>query len=264
MKKRKGFETNLYIIIAIFILSAMIFMAINKTFLMKSGVEVSVMKDIYMAKNALYSAKIYMDTALDYSIYNALLALLASGFGKEVWEGELDNAYVIASMKNETIKNLNRYTLTGFNFMGRFVKLPVYDIRDIELKMEDKIRIDLAKRYITFVENYPLGGERVTLKLAFHPTKNYSINIMPLVEKGNKILKEIRRSACSAVNLGDVLIDRIEDGYEIKAGVIEKHSKPCSATIQVNITSPFLLLPDFNKHSRYALKNAKLSYYTKI
>ncbi|HDD46169.1 MAG TPA: hypothetical protein ENG42_01730, partial [Candidatus Aenigmarchaeota archaeon] len=77
MKKRKGFETNLYIIIAIFILSAMIFMAINKTFLMKSGVEVSVMKDIYMAKNALYSAKIYMDTALDYSIYNALLALLA-------------------------------------------------------------------------------------------------------------------------------------------------------------------------------------------
>jgi len=86
--------------------------------------KINIQQDLYAMENALDGAKLYMETALQYSTYQALF-----DYGKE--EKSDDNTGKLsAAVSEKTGQNLNRYTTDSYTFLSQNYKvaLPKYEV----------------------------------------------------------------------------------------------------------------------------------------
>lgn len=198
--------------------------------------------DIYTMKNAIDSSRIYLETAVDYSVYQAVYDIAKNGgFGNDSgndWTGFLEEGEFITNTKNEILTNINAYTGKGYRFIDfpSVVGLPKYDVKDFELEKSGQgVRISLSGSNIKLSKR---GEEEVISLEASSSIENlYDIDLFGLYSQARISYNKVG-TGCDVLTEGDE-ITTTEAGFRITQNVLSKTGSglTCIANVKVSITS---------------------------
>jgi hypothetical protein len=194
--------------------------------------------DIYVMKNAIDSSKLYLQTSLDYSVYQAMYDVAKNGgLGKSAanqWDSVLGENEFVSNVKAEILKNMNSYTSKGYMFLDLpLVYLPEYEEKNNELSESDsdvKILLSGTKLRITKKDEQ----EVIVLESSSDMEKVYEIDLFGMYRKAKDVFGPVKSTSCDVV--GDQTKE--EDGFEINQKVLSKSGSgpTCRADVKVSIT----------------------------
>ena len=172
-RKMKGFTSAILAILLTMVLLYAI--AISLDFSFQSGFtinrKVDLQQDLYAMGNALDAAKLYMETALKFSIYQALY-----DYGKE---GKQDSttAKLTNDIREKIKANLNKYASSQYTFLSQNYKVSIPEYESVEVNgdypdlqiiavpngnaiinradPEEKVRLEKIMKMETYF-NYPI------------------------------------------------------------------------------------------------------------
>jgi len=204
----------------------------------QSKVDVSLFNDIFMDLDALRATRLYAENALDYAVYQAFYNLSASGFGSREWNTVPNSDDVFLMLKQRIADNMALYSNTAFRFMKKTIKLPVYEMDNIEIEDDGNHLNISAKGDRKFIVEsvYNNGAEYVVLKDSSRIFRVYDFSIVSFLKLAKDVFNRIKAMDCKALNAGDVVIDEAKVGYHILSAVYEKTDAPCTAKINVSLT----------------------------
>jgi hypothetical protein len=187
-------------------------------------VELQFSEDIYVMQTALKLSKLYLETAMDYSVYQAMFDT-----GKDL----PSNADVLKEMLASKISmNMKKYTMQGYDFIDKTINLPTYEEGMIKIeKMSDgELNISAlggGNIYYEEIKTGQMENELIRLELSSYLEKIYDFRFFSLYEKAVDISKEVKSCQDSK---------RTDGSYGI---VLDANQtvKPCSVKVTVTDTS---------------------------
>lgn len=242
---KKGMSVNI-LSVGLVIVGAVIIYAIFHPVL-QTHLEEYTKTDIYVMKNAIDSSKLYLQTSLDYSVYQAMYDIAKngglSGTGNK-WDNSLDENNFVSNVKAEILKNLNSYTSKGYMFLDlSLVYLPNYEGKNTELsELDSKVKISLTGGNIRISKKDE--QEIITLESSSDMERAYEIDFFGMFRKARNVFGPVRSTFCDVV--GNQI--KKEDGFVINQTVLSKSgSGPnCRATVKVSIEDSTRTFPVFN------------------
>jgi hypothetical protein len=144
---------------------------------------------MYGMSNALDAAELYTETALDYSVYQAVYDALKGNNLKTVSDGDTipTNEEIQESIKRNIDDNLARYTSSGYGFTQDYiVTLPRYEVslQDESGRLRVTTSAGDANMVVTKLTQEYGMKEDIEMKRAFLPQGEYGIDYMKILEMG--------------------------------------------------------------------------------
>ncbi len=198
--------------------------------------------DIYMMKNAMDSSELYMKSAFDFSVYQAIYDIAKNGglnrTSTNRWDKVLEEGDFVPNVKAEITRNFNSYTSKGYKFLDlpSLVGLPKYDEKEIGLAESDGgIRISLAEGTVSIHKRDE--EEVIFLESPFSVEKVYGIDLFGMYEKARQFYNQVRNSCESFSKEGEER-ETPEGDFEIKQKVLslDKTATGCKAEVRISIT----------------------------
>ncbi len=198
----KGFSSVLYA--AALISVVLVLMGLFSGIFGQSRIaEIELKQDVYSMSNALDAAKVYLHTALRYSVYQGIYDSFRNGCRKnsdlKYWY-DSSNADVkppsenemLDDLRMEILENLNKYAENNYNFMDYSVYLPAYTIvyieRDAPVFSAFSEQDDVPRISKTIKER----GESITLKADSSLAEKIDFDYSGLYTKGKEILDMLK------------------------------------------------------------------------
>ncbi len=231
MKKAQGavLLAIMLIVITVIIISSLQFY-LSSSIEKKSELQFD--EDLYVTENALRLSKLYLETALDYSVYQAMFDAGKDGLPKNIDD-------LKGKLASKISENMKKYTEREFNFIGKIARLPTYDknMLTIEKFGENDLNVSATGNgNIYFEETTTVQMEKkyIRLELSSYLERIYSFNFFGLYEKALEFSNKINE--CE----DEKIIDGI---YEISLAT-DQNKKPCNVKVSVKDVSQ--TFPVFN------------------
>jgi len=216
------------------------------------------LSDIYVAKNGMNLANLYLENSLDFAVYQAMYDSGRRGGWKEIPAGSAydenltywqeSGGVIIPSGKdlNDSLKsaiseNLNKYVQGGYLFLDKYYTLPEFEPDGIAVTdTGNATRVSAASGMkIVFhdVIEHETGEERISIESAPRMGNTYTFDYFDLYEKSTGIFRKVRSTLCDVLNEGDERTTTDGD-YKYTQKVLSKASSAstCTAEVRVNVT----------------------------
>ena len=216
------------------------------------------LSDIYVARNGINLANLYLENSLDFSVYQAMYDNGRRGGWKEIpagskhdenlsyWEEtggvitpskeDLNN-----SLRSAITENLNKYVSGGYTFLSKYYILPEFKPDQITISEPgDATKVSASSdRNILFhdVIQHETGEERISIESTPKLGNTYTFDYFDLYEKSSGIFRKVKSTSCDVLNEGDERTTT-EGDYKYTQRVLSKASSAstCIAEVRVNVT----------------------------
>lgn len=239
MRKAQGalFLTILLVVVVVIIVVSLQF---HWSESIERKAELGFEEDLYVISNSLKLGKLYLETSMDYSVYQAMYDAGKNG-GWDIKRGDLNlNRDVLESaLKTKISENLKKYAEKGYNFLGKIIRLPAYEESGMVIEELADGGLNVTAKgegNVYFEEITTVSMERKSIKLEVSSNleRIYDSKFFPLHDKSVEVLNGI-----TDCNDGK----RIEGDYEVVLEA-DKDVKPC--IVNVSVTDISEEFPVFN------------------
>ncbi len=226
------------------------------------------LSDIYVVKNGINLANLYLENSLDYSVYQAMYDNGLRGGWKEIPAGYaydenlsywVETGGVITpsrkdlndSLKSAITENLNKYVGGGYSFLSKYYTLPTFKadqiiISDLDGETGISASSDKTIRFHDVIE-HKTGEERISIESTPRLGNTYSLDYFDLYGNSSGVFNEMKTKNCTGLSKDDKLRDNEKDNnYVINVVVVDKKDTPCEATLKINVTDSNARFPVFN------------------
>ncbi|MCK5022914.1 MAG: hypothetical protein KAS04_01945 [Candidatus Aenigmarchaeota archaeon] len=223
--------------------------------------ELRLSEDLYVASNAIKLGKLYYDTSMDYSVFQAIYNVAKNG-GWETQKNELntDENSIMDAIKKKIVENFEKYAAKDYSFLGKSVRIPPLENAKLEInKIVDgviKVKAE-GNKNIYFEEKVSTPMERRNVVMGISSTieRAYESDILMLHYIAKNFMDEVNSKSIYCGSLSDSY-DETEERtgfvgkkFEVRKKV-EKFSKSdsyCQATLNITVSAKEpKLLPVFN------------------
>ena len=207
MRKKLRATANIMILIGMILGIFFIFFDFTPLWAEGDTYQVLLHTHLYAMGNALDAAELYTDTALDYSVYQAVYDALRDAEVEAISNGD----DIQKSIRENIKDNLARYTSSGYSFTHDYVvTLPRYIValQDESGRLRVTTSAGDANMIVTKLTQEYGMKEDIEMKRTFLPDGEYDIDY-------RKIL-EMRNGLNSNLNPGEIIHSEI-------AGAIDQH-----------------------------------------
>jgi len=189
-------------VLSLFLILSVVILVYSISFMQDSNnrkqKEVQFSEDLYVINNALKLGKLYLETSLDYSVYQAMYDVAKNGG----WDTKKDNLNIDDNLLKEAVKkkiaaNLKKYTEKNYNFLGKIIRLPPYEESGIIIEKESdgspKI-IAKGRENFYFEEKKTASMEKrlVRFEQSSNLEKTYAFRFFSLHEKAKEIMSGLK------------------------------------------------------------------------
>ncbi len=232
MKKAQG------AILMVFVLVFVIFVILNSMQFhwsksIEKKAELEFKEDLYVIRNSLKLSKVYLDTSLDYSMYQGMYDVGKNG-GWETKKNNLnDNKDEVKNaLKKRISANLKNYVERDYNFLGEIIRLPPFNENKITIEELSNGNLNVStegERNIYFEEKTTIPTEKksIRLELSSKLNKVYDFKFFSLHDKAVEVSKGITDCDDKEETSGN---------YKIVLNA-NNDAKPCNVTVSVTDTS---------------------------
>lgn len=168
----------------------------------------SLQTDIYALEHALDAAKLYMETSLDYSVYQACYDTLA--------REDIDSSEgFLEELESTTETYLNRYSKGGYLFLDEYsVNLPNSAIGITPGEPDSKFRVDVTPNDMLTTSSLTKSGEYITLEASAGMSREYDMPCYSLFLRGKELNPSIREAFDGAFNRAFSGLEGLETGCD--------------------------------------------------
>jgi len=238
--------TILLILVTVIIISSLQFFWQTST---ERRTEVQFSEDIYVTQNALKLSKLYVESAMDYSVYQAMF---------DTGRNELPSSDSVLTDKlaEATAKNMKKYTESGYNFIGKTISLPQYAQGSIIIKKtsDNRLNVSASASGNIYHEETLIGqmeNKLVRLGLDSKIERIYPFDYFSLYDKALSVLNGLK----------DCTSETKTDGSYAISLDAKKKSKPC--IVKISVTDTSRKFPVFNGTS-VAFENIGFAFNAEV
>jgi hypothetical protein len=266
---RKGFvPANTFYAIVLIIIFILLIGQLIYYFLHKETTLEYFLSDIYVARNGMNLANLYLGNSLDFAVYQAMYDNGMRGGWKEIPPGSLyaenlsywqETGGVITpsaeeineSLRSAITENLNLYVKDGYSFLGKFYTLPTFEagtmaLSSINGSMEVSAGSGNKIRFHDMIE-HETGEERIDIES--HPKlgNTYPIDYFELYNRSSWVFRKVKSESCDALNESEETTTEDVD-FKYTQKVLRKATAGgiCQAEVMVNVTLADAEFPVFN------------------
>lgn len=227
------------------------------------------LSDIYVVRNGMNLANLYLENSLDFAVYQAMYDNGMRGGWKEIPPGSLyaeNRSYweetggiiipsredINDSLRSAITENLNLYVEGGYAFLGKYYTLPTFVAEGIAISSDLNGSTEVyagSERKIRFhdVIEHETGEERINIESYPRLGNTYSFDYFRLYDKSSEVFNELKTENCLNLTEGEKIRDNVMDeSYVINAVVGDKKETPCEAVLGINVTDSGMEFPVFN------------------
>jgi len=241
--------------------------------------------DVYVVKNGMSLANLYLQNSLDYSVYQAMFDNGMRGGWNEIPTGSVydgNHSYweemggvlspsrkdLEENLRSAIIENLNEYVKGGYTFLSKYYTLPTFRADEITINdLGNVVEIFAnSSKTINFhdVIEHETGEERIEINSYPKLGDTYNIDYFRLYEKSSEIFSDLKSENCLNLTKDQKIRDSVRDeNYVINAVVVDKKDNPCEATLEINVTDSSAKFPVSNGINVF-FGNVGMVFFVKI
>jgi hypothetical protein len=242
----KGTSLVIPAIFAGIIIAALV-VAVNVPYLKTGQIEkdIEVRAQIHTMGNALDAAKLYMDTALAYSTYQACYDNLRSGGlekasksyqGYPLWDSMPAGKEAFdQALQKSILSNLELYRKSSYRFMSDYyVNMPAYEVT-VLTEQPGKTTVGAWNGSNFYIQKTQESGEIIRLEKYGFLQGEYSIDCYGIYAKGTEVYGNARTAVSDIISQAG-LPAKANDMDEIKSKIAETEDKIKAALYSLSAT----------------------------